>query len=51
MRRPKARFSKIDFGNGFGFWNTIDSRMRISVGSACAPTRSMPSGSSTICPS
>jgi hypothetical protein len=28
MRRPYATFSKIDFGNGFDFWNTIPTRRR-----------------------
>ena len=29
--------SKIDFGNGFGFWNTIPIRLRTSTGSTCLP--------------
>ena len=31
MRRPYATFSKIDFGNGFDFWNTIPTRRRKST--------------------
>jgi hypothetical protein len=34
--------SKIDFGNGFGFWNTIPIRFRTSTGSTCGPYRSWP---------
>ena len=32
IRIPYATFSKIDFGNGFGFWNTMPMRRRTSVG-------------------
>ena len=30
---PKAMFSKIDLGNGFGFWNTMPMRRRTSTAS------------------
>jgi hypothetical protein len=29
--------SKIDFGNGFGFWKTIPIRRRTSTGSTYGP--------------
>jgi hypothetical protein len=29
--------SKIDFGNGFGFWNTMPMRRRTSAASTLAP--------------
>ena len=33
---PKATLSKIDLGNGFGFWNTIPIRRRTSTGSTAS---------------
>ena len=36
MRGPNATLSKIDFGNGFGFWNTMPMRRRTSTGSTLA---------------
>ena len=32
-RGPKATLSRIDFGNGFGFWKTMPMRRRTSTGS------------------
>ena len=34
MRGPKATFSKIDFGNGFDFWNTMPTRRRSATTSS-----------------
>ena len=34
---PKAMFSKIDLGNGLGFWNTMPMRRRTSTGSTPSP--------------
>ena len=36
-RGPNAMLSKIDFGNGFGFWNTMPMRRRTSTGSTFDP--------------
>ena len=41
-RGPNAMFSKIDFGNGLGFWNTMPMRLRTCTGSMFAPYRSCP---------
>ena len=32
-RGPKAMLSKIDLGNGFGFWKTMPMRLRTSTAS------------------
>ncbi len=32
IRGPYATLSKIDFGNGFGFWKTMPIRRRTAVG-------------------
>ena len=32
MRGPYATLSKIDFGNGFGFWKTMPMRRRTAIG-------------------
>ena len=37
IRGPYAMLSKIDFGNGFGFWNTMPMRRRTSAASTLAP--------------
>ena len=39
---PNVRLSRIDFGNGFGFWNTIPIRRRRSTASTSEALRSSP---------
>ncbi len=43
-------FSKMDFGKGLGFWNTIPMRMRTSIGSTDFARMFTPSGWNTISP-
>ena len=37
LRGAQATLSKIDFGKGFGFWNTIPIRRRTSTVSTLEP--------------
>ena len=39
---PNAMLSKIDFGNGLGFWKTMPMRLRTSTASTCLAYRSWP---------
>ncbi len=43
MRKPKATLSKIDIGNGVGFWKTMPMRARRTDMSAVGLRMSSPS--------